>query len=421
MLKIPKSIIINSDSIYDIEYLIYPLVNNEVKFEVNFCISGTYINNNLNLVTQNNTELDTETIYATIQGEFSNNKKYECAYLLPDQTWSTNGCIIFDLINKKITMALSHQSTFKVYEISSSYSGVIGIGPIITTCVLLIITILLIIAFYIIDKNINDEAEHKNKYIVYPIANLFIRQSNGKRISSVMYLFFTYIVMLCLIGLISQIFKSPIDDNYSKYKIFTISDIYSGVIGWILTQLFSIPIYFFLFNDKVSLKCIKIVRIIAIIISFLCVISIIIMTVFYCRQFTFCWIINFFIFMPLQLLLETIFAYFMWKIRKSQIPESPLKVKPEAENLNTPIEDDGKFLVEEKSYPRPVEKSISFDSGTADFTSLNQISHLIASNKVQSFNSNDNEVQLYEQNSYSIENNKKVNDEYDDIEFIQLN
>lgn len=57
LLLIPSSIILNSESAYDIEYLIYPLVNSEVKFEVNFYTSGTYINNNLNLEARKSTQL----------------------------------------------------------------------------------------------------------------------------------------------------------------------------------------------------------------------------------------------------------------------------------------------------------------------------------------------------------------------------
>ncbi|OMJ64969.1 hypothetical protein SteCoe_40543 [Stentor coeruleus] len=57
------------------------------------------------------------------------------------------------------------------------------------------------------------------------------------------------------------------------------------------------------------------------------------MTVFYCRQFTLYWIIDYFIFLPLQLILEVILAYFMWKRRKSQVSEISLKVVPEKVRL----------------------------------------------------------------------------------------
>ncbi|OMJ71572.1 hypothetical protein SteCoe_30191 [Stentor coeruleus] len=412
-LKIPLSISLNSSSIYDIEYIIYPLDKNEIKFEVSFYTSGTYIENNLNLSSPKAVQLNSEIIYSTIKGEFSDNKNYECAYLLSDQTWITDGCKIYDLVDGKITMALSHQSTFKVYETPSNNSCEIGVGPIVTSCAWLMIAILCITVFYILDKNQVNESENENKYTFYPITSVFIHQS--RRASSVLYLFSTHILLICLIGLLLQIFESPTDNADKKNNGFNINKIFPGIISLGLTQVFSTPIYWFLFNHKTSVKCVKITRLVSVSLSFVCMIGIILMTIFYCREFTFYWIIDYFIFLPLQLMIEIVLAYFMWKRRKLQISKLSSKVVPEKEMLNALVKEKENSSLEKKCQSI-VNKDFSFDSNTVGFCSIVQGAQSIANDKIISFDSNTIEKLSFERKCYSIGDDKNLNNPSNDLE-----
>ncbi|OMJ86405.1 hypothetical protein SteCoe_12059 [Stentor coeruleus] len=326
---IPNSIVLDMNAIYDIEFLIHPTAS-EVAFDVSFYTSGTYINNKLTLTKRKNTKLNADTISVTIIGTFSSKKHYECAYLLNDKTWETSGCSISKIADNKITISLSHQSTFKVYEKApSKYCG-ISAGPIAITSAWLMVSMLLFFSLKSIDKNHKDDIKHPNKYVFYPIASIFIRQINSKRVSSILYMCSTNIIMIFGIGILFQIFESS-NKTYGNFKI---SEIYYGAIAWVSTQIFAFPIYYFLFSKKVSNKAFLITKIIALGFSVCGAAGIMFMAIYYCCQYAFYWIVNYFIFFTLQLVLEICLAFLMWKFHNSQTEDSRKKIIPETQKLN---------------------------------------------------------------------------------------
>ncbi|OMJ67084.1 hypothetical protein SteCoe_35847 [Stentor coeruleus] len=302
-LKIPNRIILDHITVYDIEYIVYPPTQSTVIFEVSFYASGTYANKTLTLSTPKSTVLGSGIIYTTVGGNFSSNKIYECAYLQADKTWKISVCKVTESKNGKAQMGLTHQSTFKVYEINSSGSCEVGAGPIAITCAWMLIAIFVTVGFHVIDKNQDESIRHINKYTNYPLTSIFIRQPNGKRKSSVIYFFSTQIILMCLIGILILSFETPLEKTDKKYGTFLSRNVDPGAAAWGLTQIIAFPAFYFAFNQFASAKKALISKYATISLASICFIGIVLMTVFYCKEYTFYWIINYFIFLLL-------FSYF---------------------------------------------------------------------------------------------------------------
>ncbi|OMJ78352.1 hypothetical protein SteCoe_21871 [Stentor coeruleus] len=328
-LEIPNNVQLDANTICDTEYIVYPSNNTEVKFEVSFYTSGTYTDSKIQMAQQQSTQLNSGTVYATVGGDFSSGKSYECAYLETDGTWMTTGCKIAESADGKTKMGLEHQSTFKVYEVSST-----GSCPLIIACAWILIALFGIIAFHITDKNQEEDYKTANKYATYAFTSICIRQANGRRVSSIIYLFSIHIIFICFVGVLMLRTGNPKKSTDKKYGVFSGENIIPGIIGWILTQILAIPIYYYTFNKYVSMKSALIAKYTALSISILGFIGIIAMTAVYCKEFSFYWVVNYFIFLPFQIIIEIIFAAIVWRRQKSWTASISNKVSPEIEELN---------------------------------------------------------------------------------------
>ncbi|OMJ68670.1 hypothetical protein SteCoe_33828 [Stentor coeruleus] len=333
-LEIPNNAQLDANTICDTEFIVYPSNNTEVKFEVSFYISGTYTDSKLEMGQQQSTQLNSGIVYATVGGDFSSGKSYKCAYLGTDGNWMTTGCKVAESADGKTKMGLEHQSTFKVYEVSSTGSCGMGAGPLIIACAWAVIAIFGVIAFHIIDKNQEEEYKTANKYATYAFTSICIRQANGRRVSSIIYLFSIHIIFICLIGVLILGTGNPKKSTDKKYGVFSGENIIPGIVGWILTQILAIPIYYYTLNKYVPMKRALIAKYTALSISTLGFVGIIAMTAVFCKEFSFYWVVNYFIFLPFQIIIEIIFAAIVWKRQKSCTASISDKVAPEIEELN---------------------------------------------------------------------------------------
>ncbi|OMJ76182.1 hypothetical protein SteCoe_24477 [Stentor coeruleus] len=333
VLEIPGTIQLESDTIYDTEYIIYPTINNEVKFEVSFYTSGTYLDYKLSITQQTSVNLNSEPIYVALQGNFSENKNYECSYLKSDKIWTVNGCEIEKSSKNEIKISLLHQSTFKVYEIPSTKTCKPGYGPIITSCAWILITIFAITIFYIIDKNQEEDFQNSNKYTIYAFTSIFISQSKTRRIWSMIYLFSIHMLFMFLIGICLLNFTTPQLKSDKNFKHLPNESINSGILAWFLTQIFAFPNYYCIFNKYVSIKKTNFAIYTSLSLSIVSIVGIIFMTTIYCNVYSYYWIISYFVFLPLQIVVEILFAVIVWKRQKNTMDIQSANVIPEVAEL----------------------------------------------------------------------------------------
>ncbi|OMJ76190.1 hypothetical protein SteCoe_24485 [Stentor coeruleus] len=331
-LKILNTIVIDSNTIYDVVYMVYPQTTSDIKFEISFYTSGSYQDNILSLTIPKITVLDSTTISTSISGDFSSSKSYKCAYLQASLTWIENGCEILELSNKNVILSISHQSTFKVFNMVTTGPCKTGFGPIIITCSWLFFGIFSLIIFTIIDKN--QKEENINKYTFYPIFSIFIRQVKGKRNSSISYLFFTHTILICMIGILLQSSEKPFEKTYEKTGNFTKKNIFLVFVAWILTQIIVFPMYYFIFNIYETERINKIAKCVGFLFSFSCVILVIFMNIVSCKKFNDNWVIDYFVFLVFQFLIEILYASIVWNKQNTKKDGISKKENPEGEELN---------------------------------------------------------------------------------------
>ncbi|OMJ65626.1 hypothetical protein SteCoe_37884 [Stentor coeruleus] len=348
-LEIPDTIKLESGAVYDTEYIIYPPSNNEVMFEVSFYTSGTYMDYKLSIDESKSVNLNSEIIYATVQGDFSASKSYECSYLESDNTWIINGCKVEKSSSTDIKINLLHQSIFKVYEIASNGTCELGLGPIIASCAWIFIVIFAVIIFSIMDKNQEENLQQTNKYTAYAFTSIFIRQNKGNRIWAIIYLLSVHMLFIFLIGVFFLNFTTPQDKSDNNFGLLSIENIYSGMLAWGITQIIAFPIYYYIFNKHVLIKKANFAKYTALSLSIVCIVGIVAMTILYCKQYTYYWVINYFVFLPVQMIVEILFAVIVWKRQKNQIAFQSIKVFPDVAEVNKSRINEDEFQAFKKS------------------------------------------------------------------------
>lgn len=115
-------------------------------------------------------------------------------------------------------------------------------------------------------------------------------------------------MLFCLIGILELEFHSPEEATTDDYGDYFESSIYAGAAAWAITQLFIFP--FFLYNciiekTRIGLLFQGTIWALCVVASF---IGIVYMNIAFCSQYTLYWIINIFIFTPIQILLDGFYA-----------------------------------------------------------------------------------------------------------------
>ncbi|OMJ65735.1 hypothetical protein SteCoe_37705 [Stentor coeruleus] len=335
-LEIPKNMQLEVYNIYNIVYTIYPPTNGNIIFDINFYTSGTYLDYKLDTTSLKSVNLDSQAIYATIEGNFTVNKNYECKYLKSSKKWVTNGCKVVKISNGAIKIKLKHQSTFIIDEIPPNKTCGIGLGPILTSCVWLLITFFAGIVFNIIDKNQENDHQQISKYSICSFTSIFIHQDKGKRTWAIIYLCSENMVFICLIGVLMTIFTTPQEITTDDIENLSIDYIKPGILAWGITQIVAFPIYYCIFNKCLPVKIVKFAKYTALSLVIVCIVGIILMTIFYCKQYTYFWVIDYLMFLPLQMIIEVFFAIIVWKRQNIIANHQKNKVAPEVVGLNKP-------------------------------------------------------------------------------------
>lgn len=117
-----------------------------------------------------------------------------------------------------------------------------------------------------------------------------------------------YLILYCLIGVLEIYYHDPQNSTKKPYGDYYESSIYPGVIAWAISQGFVIPCFFInSFSTRTTLS-VYIQAGIWFVLDAASILGIIYMTVTYCQEYTFYWIINILIFTGCQIIVEMIYT-----------------------------------------------------------------------------------------------------------------
>ena len=163
--------------------------------------------------------------------------------------------------------------------------------------------------FIAFDREIKILPRNRKFFLDYPFTSMFIKQPGYRRSIIATQLFTCELLMLTLIGAFMEHFDSPTTGNNASFLDYYGWQLSRGAAAWALTQVFTIPIFIlnaYTIHGHRTDYITNSVCFIIILISFGAVIA---MTVSYCYGYTEYWIVNFLIFLLLDLFtLQIIYA-----------------------------------------------------------------------------------------------------------------
>ena len=252
-------------------------------------------------------------------GNYDTSQSYECL-LQTNGTLESGYCSIVALTNTYVIVNITHGSSFILRPKTNKTCDLVT-APIITMFSMIVLWIGLSLLFLYIDKDIESFNSQLFHCIFYhPVTGLFTKQPNQRRIAIITHITACELLLLALIGIVYDQLDKP---NYSSsgFHDFSVSEMTRGAVALLLCQVFTIPIFIanaYSISKPHILKITLPVCIAFIVLSFIAIIA---MTSKYCSGYTIFWIINFLIFLLLDLTtLQVIYALLVARFMNHSIP-----------------------------------------------------------------------------------------------------
>ena len=141
-----------SESIINIIVAIYPQTNAFSSIiNINFTNSGAYINQTLNMTSEQALDLNGSTLQVLVPFNQNTSENWGCQSI-ENGSWSSNGCRVVEVLNSSVLIEVSVSSMFKLTEFSSSSSTPSSYIPIIMSGFLVFVLIFGYLIFYSKEK-----------------------------------------------------------------------------------------------------------------------------------------------------------------------------------------------------------------------------------------------------------------------------
>ena len=307
-LIVPSDVKVSSSDVVDFSFAQFD--SSAEIFYLNTTKSGDYKNYTLKIFSKNLvTDLSASSDFSLVLfGNYTSSTGYQCLEL-DNLNWESGNCSVYKVNSQNITLHFKSDSVYTIRP--NNYSCDVGSGPIATMSVLIFLMIVLSLIFFVTDKVVKTVPLLIFKpLLVYPLTGLFFKQPNPLRVALITQLLTCELLLLALIGAFHQHFDDPTKPNDFTFADYYGSQMSRGAAAWALCQVFTIPIYFInAYNVYKKKKLHYITLPICIIMSLLCFGAIVAMTTQYCAGITKFWIVNFLIFLLLDITtLEIIYA-----------------------------------------------------------------------------------------------------------------
>lgn len=241
--------------------------------------------------------------------EIDSGYHYKCKILdYEEEKWTTTGCSIETLDSDLTETKFDNICTMKLARVSKkcpfNFYPNVALGALI-----LIFSYL----FFVINRN--DQVRRgflkpKTYLTMHPIISLLFVQRYRVRVNTLMQILTNLLLLFALIGFMHNYFAFPLKASYDNYEKFLDYHAEIGAIGFAISQAFILPCFAlntFLYVDNKYFWYMNAARAAVALPS---IGGIIAMSIIYCGQFTYRWLINFVIFCPAQLIfLEGIYAF----------------------------------------------------------------------------------------------------------------
>lgn len=204
----------------------------------------------------------------------------------------------------------------KKYNIVRPECG-LGSGPISSYCILIVLCISFSIFFYYTDRKVRTLRPMRHPImLIHPLTSFFFKQPDLRRTLLCIQVFSSELLIISTIGAVYQVFNKPENMYKQKMSDYDEKEIYKGAMGWGISQIFIIPIFFLNWWYINNRKVVKWSIGICIIVIIVCFAGVSYMTNRYCIGFSYFWAANFMIFWVFDLitaqLIYTIICYNLW-------------------------------------------------------------------------------------------------------------
>ena len=307
-ITMPKNKTVDPDTIYDL--IITKLNSTDEVISIKVFKVGYLQGYNLVFTSRQEDSLNcTSPGTVSLYYEIDSGYHYKCKILDYDQDkWTTSGCSIETLDSDLTETSFDNICTMKLTKVSKKCP--FNFYPIVALGVLLVIFSWL---FFVINRN--DQVRRgflkpKTYLTMHPIISLLFVQRYRVRVNTLLQMIANLILMFALIGFMHNYFAFPLKASYDNYEKFLDYHAEIGAIGFAITQAFVLPCFAlntFLYVDN---KYFWIMNAVRAAIALPSMGGIIAMSIIYCGQFTYRWLINCVIFVPAQVIfLEGIYAF----------------------------------------------------------------------------------------------------------------
>jgi hypothetical protein len=236
---------------------------------------------------------------------------YKCKVLNENtEKWKNDGCSLLSLESDLTETEFDGICTVKIAKVSKkcpfNFYPIVALGVIVFGFGGI---------FFLVNRN--DQAtkgflKPKNYLTIHPIISLLFVQKYRVRANLIAQMFTNTILLFAMIGFLHNYFAYPLKASYEKYEKFLDYHAEIGAIGFAGCQIYILPCFFLNSFLPINNKYFMIMNIIRLLVLLPSISGIIAMSIIYCGQFTFRWLINFVIFLPAQVFfLEAIYSFFI--------------------------------------------------------------------------------------------------------------
>lgn len=306
---------ISDTAVFDIFFILFSLDYQYIYLK--FINLGSYTSYTLALNYPQQLKIESSNNpYIKLLGSYTS-KDYKCQCYNDQNQWKTSGCEILQITSNYIELNLTFDSYCRIY-FSSNKSCNIGTGPILTTSIFIMVGIAASFGFYIKDLKVDTDPSYANLWIIFPYSSLLFKQTAFRRNLIVLQLLCNYLILICLIGAFLAIFQSPTKSSSINYGELSPTSLLSGLVSWLVLQVVVIPC--FIRNQIIEKYRFGRYTLIAFWSSGIVtsIVGVSLMTSIYCSQYTFDWVVNIFIFIPIQIFTELGYARLSKHLQKAK-------------------------------------------------------------------------------------------------------
>ncbi|OMJ93412.1 hypothetical protein SteCoe_3658 [Stentor coeruleus] len=273
-----------------------------------------------------------------------------------------------------------------------------GSGPISSYCVLIVLCIGFSLLFYYTDRKVRTFKTMRYPImLIHPLTSFFFKQPDLRRTLLCIQVFSSELLIISIIGAVYHVFDTPETMYEEKMSDYNEKEIYKGAMGWGISQIFIIPIFFlnwrYINNRKVVKSSIGICAVV--IIS--CFGGVSYMTYKYCIGFSYFWAANFMIFWVFDLvtaqIIYTIICYNLW--------ESAIKIGLRTGNFTRQIDVDIRHcgdnnIIKNENQHKEDQDNTSRQSAKAN--DIYEIKKITGNLEEENLNPNDIDIRMSDKN-----------------------